>query len=48
MTEMTASIPALRGTRDPGLPRANAATRWLPPVGLIVLSLIPSSPGQRV
>src|SRR5438270_13114318 len=41
MTEVAASIPALPSTRRTGLPRTNAATQWLPPVGLIVLSLIP-------
>src|SRR5689334_6300807 len=41
MSEMTASIPTLRSsTRRP--PReTNTATQWLPPVGLIALSLIP-------
>ena len=41
MTEVAASVPALPNTSRPGLPRTNAATQWLPPVGLIVLSLIP-------
>src|SRR2546428_4686160 len=41
MTGVAASIPALPNTSRPGLPRTNAATQWLPPVGLIVLSLIP-------
>ena len=41
MTEVAASIPALHNTSRPGLPRTNAATQWLPAVGLIVLSLIP-------
>ena len=41
MTEVAASIPALPNTSRPGLPRTNAATQWLPAVGLIVLSLIP-------
>ena len=42
MTDMTASIPALPSTSRPGLPRKkNGATQWLPPIGLIVLSLIP-------
>jgi uncharacterized membrane protein len=41
MTEVTASIPTFATTTRPGLPRTNAATQWLPPVGLIVLSLIP-------
>src|SRR5438270_8320821 len=46
MTEVAASIPALPSTRRPGLPRTNAATQWLPPVGLIVLSLIPVLAGS--
>ena len=41
MTEVAASIPTLPNTSHPGLPRTNAATQWLPPVGLIMLSLIP-------
>src|SRR2546428_10145790 len=41
MTGVAASIPALPNTSRPGLPRTNAATQWLPPVGVIVLSLIP-------
>ena len=41
MTEVTASIPALPSTSRPGLPRKNGASQWLPPIGLIVLSLIP-------
>jgi uncharacterized membrane protein len=41
VTEVAASIPVLANTSRPGLPRTNAATQWLPPVGLIVLSLIP-------
>jgi uncharacterized membrane protein len=41
MTEVTASIPALPSTSRSGHRRPNAATQWLPPVGLIVLSLIP-------
>ena len=41
MTEVSVSIPTLPSTSRPGLPRTNAATQWLPPVGLIVLSLIP-------
>src|SRR4051794_40245688 len=41
MTEVAASIPALDNTSRPGQPRPNAATQWLPTVGLIVLSLIP-------
>ena len=46
MTEVTASIPALPSTSRPGLPRPNAATQWLPPIGLIVLSLIPVLAGS--
>jgi uncharacterized membrane protein len=42
MTEMTASIPAVPRTSRPAPPRTtNGATQWLPPLGLIVLSLIP-------
>jgi uncharacterized membrane protein len=41
MTEVTASIPALPSTSRPGLPKKNGASQWLPPIGLIVLSLIP-------
>jgi uncharacterized membrane protein len=41
VTEVAASVPALPNTSRPGPPRTNAATQWLPPVGLIVLSLIP-------
>ena len=41
MTHETASVPSLRGTSQPAPPRTNGATQWLPPVGLIVLSLIP-------
>jgi uncharacterized membrane protein len=41
MTGVAASIPALSNTSRPGPRRTNAATQWLPPVGLIVLSLIP-------
>jgi len=41
VTEVAASVPALPNASRPGLPRANAATQWLPSVGLIVLSLIP-------
>jgi uncharacterized membrane protein len=46
MTEVAASVPALPNTSRPGLPRTNAATQWLPPVGLIVLSLIPVLAGS--
>ena len=41
MTELTASIPTFPRTSGPAPPRTNGATQWLPPVGLIVLSLIP-------
>jgi uncharacterized membrane protein len=41
MTEVTASIRTLPGTSRPGPRKTNAAAQWLPPVGLIVLSLIP-------
>ena len=41
MSEVTASIPALLSTSRPAPRRTNAATQWLPPVGLIALSLIP-------
>src|SRR5438874_7561781 len=41
MTEVTASIPTLRGSSRPAPRKTNAASQWLPPVGLIVLSLIP-------
>ncbi len=41
MTEVTAGIRTLPSSNRSGLPRTNAATQWLPPVGLIVLSLIP-------
>src|SRR5207245_2843786 len=41
MTGVAASIPALPNTSRPAPRRTNAATQWLPPVGLIVLSLIP-------
>ena len=46
MTEVAAGIPALPNTSRPGLRRTNAATQWLPPVGLIVLSLIPVVAGS--
>ena len=41
MTEVTASVPTLASTSRPAPRRTNPATQWLPPVGLIVLSLIP-------
>jgi uncharacterized membrane protein len=40
MTELTASFAASPRPRHPP-PRASPATQWLPPVGLIVVSLIP-------
>jgi uncharacterized membrane protein len=46
MTQVTASIPTVTSTSRPGLPGTNAATQWLPPVGLIVLSLIPVIAGS--
>jgi len=41
MTEITDSSPGLSSTSRARAPRKNAATQWLPPVGLIALSLIP-------
>jgi uncharacterized membrane protein len=41
MAEGTASSLTVPSTNRPGLPRTNAPPQWLPPVGLIVLSLIP-------
>jgi len=41
MTQATASIPTFRGSSRSGVRRTNTATQWLPPIGLIVLSLIP-------
>ena len=41
MTEVTASIPTVRSSIRPAPGKTNAATQWLPPVGLIALSLIP-------
>src|SRR2546423_11438953 len=41
MTKVTASIPTLRSSSRPAPRKTNAASQWLPPVGLIVLSLIP-------
>src|SRR6476661_8474336 len=41
MTEVTAGVAALPRPNAPGRRSPNAATQWLPPVGLIVLSLIP-------
>src|SRR5437773_6524219 len=46
MTEVVASIPALPTTSRPAPRTTNAATQWLPPVGLIVLSLIPVLAGS--
>ena len=48
MTEVTASIPTLRSSSRPAPRKTNAASQWLPPVGLIALTLIPSSPGPCV
>ena len=41
MTGVAASILASPNTSRPAPRRTNAATQWLPPVGLIVLSIIP-------
>jgi uncharacterized membrane protein len=41
MSAVPASIPALPSTSRPAPHRTNAASQWLPPIGLIVLSLIP-------
>jgi uncharacterized membrane protein len=41
MTEVTASISTLRSSSRPAPRKTNAAAQWLPPVGLIALSLIP-------
>jgi len=41
MTEVAASIPTLRSSSRPAPGKTNTASQWLPPVGLIVLSLIP-------
>jgi hypothetical protein len=41
MTQATASIPTFRGSSRSGVRRTNTATQCLPPVGLIMLSLIP-------
>ena len=38
---MTASIATSSSTSRPAPRQANAATQWLPPVGLILLSLVP-------
>jgi uncharacterized membrane protein len=41
MIQVSASIPTLPSTSRPGPTRTNGATQWLPPVGLVVLSLVP-------
>ena len=41
MTEVTASLPTFPSTSHPAPRRTNAARQWLPPSGLIALSLIP-------
>src|SRR5918911_3451604 len=41
MNELTASVATSPAASHPRLPRTSPATQWLPPVGLIVLSLIP-------
>jgi uncharacterized membrane protein len=41
MTEMTASIPTLRSSSRPAPRKTHTASQWLPPVGLVALSLIP-------
>jgi uncharacterized membrane protein len=41
MTEVTASLPTFPSTSRPSPRKTNAASQWLPPVGLIALSLIP-------
>src|SRR4051794_2325499 len=41
MTEVTASFPTLPSTSRPAPPGTNRATQWLPPIGLVVLSLVP-------
>jgi uncharacterized membrane protein len=46
MTEVTASIPALPSTSRSSLRRANAPPQWLPPVGLIAVSLVPVLAGS--
>jgi uncharacterized membrane protein len=46
MTEMTASIPTVASTSRAGMPGTNPATQWLPPIGLIALSLIPVIAGS--
>ena len=46
MTDVAASIPALPRRSPPDLRRTNGASQWLPPVGLVVLSLIPVLAGS--
>lgn len=41
MTEASASISRLPSTSPPALPKTDTARQWLPPVGLIVLSVVP-------
>ena len=41
MTEVAASVPALPNSSRQAPRSKNGATQWLPPVGLIVLSIIP-------
>jgi uncharacterized membrane protein len=41
MTAVDASIPTSRSSIPPAPRKTNTATQWLPPVGLIALSLIP-------
>ena len=46
MTEVTASLPTFPSTSRPAPRSTNAARPWLPPVGLIALSLIPVLAGS--
>src|SRR5918911_2318098 len=41
MNELTASVATSPAASHPRLPSTSSATQWLPPVGLIVLSLVP-------
>ena len=41
MTESSAIVHTLPSTSPPALRKTNTATQWLPPVGLILLSLVP-------
>src|SRR5918911_3389344 len=41
MNELTASVATSPAASHPPLPTTSPATQWLPPVGLIMLSLIP-------